>query len=302
MMLNIFNYLKRPEYLLRPRQALTRLARIGKPVPDSATVRLPWNASVTVHTCENVGRDIYFYGIFDKIVPEAIWRLLDKGETAVEIGANIGQNSSLMAARTGPNGRVLAFEPHPEIFEELKGNHERSQNSGLAPVKLERVALGEASGEATLIETEEFVQNRGSATLRSNTSAIPGFKVSVRRLDDFLGAADRVGVCKIDVEGHELSVLRGAEQSLARKAIRDIIFEDFNPKPSSVTEILARHGFSLFELHGAWLKPRLAPVARGEDAHRRGFAFNYLATLDPQRAKLRFQTVGWHCLTCRSSR
>jgi FkbM family methyltransferase len=293
---NPLKYFSKPEYVMRPRQALRRLARIGKPVPESATVRLPWNANVTVHTRENVGAEIYFYGIFDKTVPEAIWRLLDEGETGVEIGANIGQNSSLMAARSGHRGRVLAFEPHPEIFEELKANHERSRNPAFAPVQLERVALGETTGEATLIEAEEFTHNRGSAAIRTTNTPGAGIKVSVRLLDDFLGAADRVGVCKIDVEGHELSVLKGAKQILARKAIRDIIFEDFNPKPSPVTELLTHCGFTLFELRESWLKPRLAPIVSGDTAGRRGFAFNYLATLDPGRAIKRFRAPGWRCL------
>jgi FkbM family methyltransferase len=294
-MLNPIKYFSKPEYLMRPRQVLKRLARIGKPVPELATVRLPWNASVTVHIRENVGQSIYFYGIFDKVVPEAIWRLLDKGETGVEIGANIGQNSSLMSVRAGSNGRVLAFEPHPVIFKELQANHELSRNRDFAPVQLERVALGEMSGESTLIETEEFTHNRGSAALGTSGSSPTGINVSVRPLDSFLAAIDRIGVCKIDVEGHELSVLKGAEQALARNAIRDIIFEDFNPKPSAVTELLTRHGFTLFELHEAWLKPRLASMVVG-NALRRGFGCNYLATLDAPRAAKRFHPPGWRCL------
>src|SRR5579871_3974155 len=99
---NILNYFKRPEYVFRPRQALLRFRRFGKPAQAKEVVELPWGAPVTVHPRENVGSDIYHYGIFDRIVPEAIYRLAEEGEWAMEVGANIGQNCSLMAYRTGP--------------------------------------------------------------------------------------------------------------------------------------------------------------------------------------------------------
>ena len=129
--------------MLRPSQTLQRFMRIGKPVPGFAIVQLPWGAKIGVHPNENVGSEIYHYGIFDKIVPEAIWRLLDHGDTAFEIGANIGQNCSLMAAKVGRDGHVLAFEPHPEIFAELKANCALAKQLNWASIQLENVALGE---------------------------------------------------------------------------------------------------------------------------------------------------------------
>src|SRR5579871_5650959 len=119
---NIFNYLRRPEYVFRPRQVLHRFRRILKPPQATELVELPWGAPVSVRPTENVGNAIFYYGIFDLVVPEAIYRLADEGEWAMEVGANIGQNCSLMAYRTGRRGHVIAFEPHPEIFRELKDN------------------------------------------------------------------------------------------------------------------------------------------------------------------------------------
>src|SRR5207247_2560579 len=123
------------------------------------------------------------------------------------------------------------FEPHPDIFAELKHNYERWPRAGFAPIQLESVALGKTTGETTLIMPKEFATNRGSAFLRDGAAAENGINVPVRRLDDFLEGIERVGVCKIDVEGHELAVLEGAEQTLRRHGIRDIVFEDFDPKP-----------------------------------------------------------------------
>jgi FkbM family methyltransferase len=295
---SVFNYLKRPEYVFRPLQVLRRFRRMGKEIPATASVALPWGAILKVRTSEHIGNDIFHYGIFDRIVPEAIYRLADPGELAVEVGANIGQNCSLLAVRTAPGGRVIAFEPHPEIFGELKSNAslwpERAGNN----IQLENCALGEANDEAWLVDGSEFHHNRGSASLlNGDPQKIEGrkYKVAVRRLDDFVLAPAKVGVCKIDVEGHELSVLKGARETLGRGAIRDVIFEDFAPMPSPTVEFLRNHRFTIFQLSATWWKPRLQETGPGISPPK---GYNYLATLDPQRAEARFRAGGWRCLMC----
>jgi FkbM family methyltransferase len=216
------------------------------------------------------------------------------GEVAVEIGANIGQSCSLMARKAGPSGRVLAFEPHPEIVEELRQNAARWSRTQYAVSQIEPVALGASPGEALLDMGPEFATNRGSATLRGNgTPASQSVKISIARLDDFLHEIHSVGVCKIDVEGHELDVLKGGSHALERRMIRDIIFEDFNPQPSAVTTLLVRYGYELFRLDANWLKPLLSAA---DAAQRNPPSHNYLATLDPARTLARFRPLGWRCL------
>ena len=291
-------FVRKPEYLYRPSQVFHRFRRLWHKKQVVETVRLPWGASVKVNTAENVGIAIYHYSIFDKIVPETIWRLLDAGETGVDVGANIGQNSSVMAFRSGPSGRVLAFEPHPEIFEELKTNVGRWPASLTTCLQLENVALGPTDGEAYLADGLEFQHNRGSAAICDvATTAGRTFKVRLRKLDSYIPESTTVGVCKIDVEGHELDVLEGAGKTLERKGIRDIIFEDFNAQPSPVTQLLRHYGFEIFRLVERWLKPAILPL---EYSGKRGgfFSYNYLATLNPQRAVDRFRAPGWRCLIC----
>jgi FkbM family methyltransferase len=286
-MLNPITFLKKPEYFFHPSQALRRFRRIWHSPQEVETTRLPWGTPVTVRIAENVGSDIFWYGVFDRIVPEAIWRLLDKGETGVDIGANIGQNSSVMALRSGLSGWVIAFEPHPVTFAELQQNVANWANLRMARIQLENVALGRENGEAQLVI-------RGYLSGASLAAQGEGVKVPVRQLDDFLKGMP-VSVCKIDVEGHELAVLEGAAQALSRQAIRDVIFEDFNPMPSPVARLLQKNGFSVYQLTSGWLKPSLAPVREGIN-HPKDFSYNYLATLAPQRARDRFRAPGWRCL------
>jgi FkbM family methyltransferase len=298
-MLNIFKYLRRPEYLFRPRQVLRRIRRIWRPVRAEELVELPWGAQVTVRPNENIGSEIYYYGIFDRVVPEAIYRLADKNELSLDVGANIGQNCSLMAFRACSGGRVIAFEPHPEIFGELKANAGRWPEKIRRNLQLENFALGEIAGETWLTNGSEFEHNRGSATLCDSTSPNSrAFKVNLRQLDDYIRETETVGVCKIDVEGHELSVLKGATRALRRKAIRDIIFEDFSQMLSPTAQFLQKHGFTIFQLIPSWWRPVLAEVL-SEGKPKKDFSCNYLATLDPQRAATRFIAGGWHCLTGR---
>lgn len=298
-MLNLFNFLRRPEYVLRPVQVLRRLNRIGTSPGSRESVLLPWGARVAVDPKENIGSDIYYYGIFDKIVPETIWRLLEPGELAIEVGANLGQNCSLMAVRTGPSGRVIAFEPHPEIFNELKTNANEWKHLDLGSLDLQQIALGGENGTATLTTDEEFHRNRGSASVHAEATP-GGIPIAIQRLDSILPTETKVGVCKIDVEGHELAVLAGSERLLRQGEIRDIVFEDFHPQPSAVTSHLRALGYTVFRLRSRWLKPELLPID-STDADTNS-SHNFLATIEPERAAEKFRPMGWLCFGSLSQR
>jgi hypothetical protein len=96
----------RPEYLYRPAQLWRRLRR--RAVLAHGDVRLAWGLPIEIQTAGYVSVDILNLGVYDRVVPEAICRLLDR-EWALDVGANVGQNASIMALIAGPHGRVLAF-------------------------------------------------------------------------------------------------------------------------------------------------------------------------------------------------
>src|SRR5687767_7277141 len=115
-----------PEYFLRPRQILLRWRRklaggLSHSVPGPIA-NLPWGLSLRLTTPELIQNAIWLKGVYDVVLTETIWRLLDDGDTAIDVGAHIGYMSSVMAARVGAQGRVLAFEPHPDLFRELAAN------------------------------------------------------------------------------------------------------------------------------------------------------------------------------------
>jgi len=293
--------LAKPHYVWRPRQALLRVVRAMRRTPDDATVTLPWGAALRICPSEDIGRSIWTTGVYDLVASEAIWRLLDPGETAVDVGANIGYFTSLMACRAGPTGTMLAAEPHPEIHRALAQNVEglRAAGTKTAAVGLLRAALSDAAGRLTLWEPPEFVTNRGTARLSTDAAGASAdgagrrFEVDVVTLDDWCGTS-RPAVLKLDVEGHELSVLRGAAHLLAARAIRDIVYEDHDPAASGIRAHLERHGFCVFALGQRITGPALLPPDTASPLH---FAPpSVLATLQPERARTRLAPRGWKVL------
>src|ERR1035438_2469227 len=90
----------RPEYLFNPRQIWRRLRRHSLCARNA--IELAWGLPVEVDPSSCVGLDVINIGVHDRVVAEAIYRLLDPSEVAFDVGANIGQNVSMMALVLGP--------------------------------------------------------------------------------------------------------------------------------------------------------------------------------------------------------
>jgi FkbM family methyltransferase len=129
----------------------------------------------------------------------------------VDVGANRGVYTYFMSRAVGQGGRVLAYEPQPDLAAYVQAGMARAHNVTVRPV-----ALGERLGTAELtIPSRDGRPEQGWATLRANVG--PGRKavVDVTTLDDEL-SDDDVSFIKIDVEGFELQVIQGARQLLRR--------------------------------------------------------------------------------------
>jgi len=295
--MNPFRILLTPEYFFRPRQAWLRFSRgLSGPVPDSAQVTLPWGDRIRVHPRETIGAHLWYYGIFDLAVAEVLTRLIDPGDTVVDVGANIGQMTSLMRWRSGQTGEVLAFEPHPELFRSLEELVQSGgASSALAPVRLFRTALSDCTGSAWLDPGPRWETNQGlSRIVHHSDRGTEKFPVELRRLDELLAADVQIGLMKVDVEGHELAVFRGAERLLARRAVRDIVYEDLGEQTAELSGLLRAQGFEIFALQANFWRPRLC--APEERKSNRQTGENYLATLAPERALTRLQPGGWQVL------
>jgi FkbM family methyltransferase len=289
--------LLKPEWIWRPRQAWRRL--LFRPSDEFMPLPLPWDCTISARSAEIVGRCIATHGLYDLPLTEAITRLTDAGDSALDIGANIGYITLVLARSAGPAGRVLCFEPNPALLPTLRTNVDNWKSLQVAPIQIETFAISERNGDALLGFPEDYARNQGLASLELKKDGVP---VSVRRLDsmEIKGA----GIMKLDVEGHEAAALSGAEGLLAGGQIRDILFEEHGSYPARSHKILLEHRYNIFRVTGSIWRPLLLPP---EAPPRRTFLPPtyppcYLATADPSRAHARFAPWGWSALTARLRR
>jgi FkbM family methyltransferase len=150
---------------------------------------------------------------FEDIIQTFYCNVLRPGDCAIDIGANYGMHTLPMADAVGPRGRVLAFEPIPHVNEKLTA---RIRDVGKRDiVELHRVALSDHSGHA---EFNVVVADVGYSGLKAKPYPFETGKqlirVAVERLDRFTEQHDSIRFIKIDVEGAEFPVLRGATKTL----------------------------------------------------------------------------------------
>lgn len=293
--------LNQPQYVLRPRSMLRRLLRPRDSYDARAlaTARLPWGLEITVQAGESVGYTIQTAGVFDISVSEAIYRLLDLGDVATDVGAHVGYMTGLMATRVGSDGNVVAFEPHPDVFAVLERNVAQwNELHGLGPISTRRIALSNEAGRGELIVTESFGRNTGLASLRPSREWL-GKSVEQREVEletlDRLFDDESLGLLKIDVEGTEFDVLQGGERILRERRVRDIVFEHMEDYPSDCTRFLEGFGLTILSLDHSLLGPRVAHAS--ERPPRQGWEGpSYLATFEPARAVRRLRRRGWWVL------
>jgi FkbM family methyltransferase len=281
--MTVLERLSKPQYIYRPSQILRRM-RLG----DEAeiVVPTPWGSPLLVAQKDTIGAGIARMGVHELAVSEAMWRLADREDLALDVGANIGYFAGLLARRVS---EVIAFEPNPQLYRFIASNIERWDAAGL--VVLDTRAASDKAGTAVLHLPADFESNYGIATLEPGAETV-SHEVPTVRLDDVIEGR-RVGILKLDVEGHELSVLRGAGSSLRDGLIRDVFFEDHQPLPSPVSSLLEAEGFTINGIEERLAGPVLTAaghVPEGLDAP------TYLATRDPERAARLMGPRGWLCL------
>ena len=170
---------------------------------------------------ESVGWTCFRERRWDPHVEACIRTILRPGQTAIDVGANLGYFTAVLAQCVGPAGRVWSFEPVPETYELLRLCTSLNDYAHVTP---SRVALGAANGE---IDMTYDRRHSGIATMHPDHVAGDTQRVEVRSLDTLVSAGEvvrRPDLIKVDVEGHEIDVLRGAQKMIS-EASPSIVFE-----------------------------------------------------------------------------
>ena len=171
------------------------------------------------------GRFAYFLKRWnDAGTQSVLLTLLQPGDTFVDIGANVGMATLTAARAVGPGGRILAFEPNPEVSSILAQSLRRN---GLDQVELHPCGIGERPGHFSLFVPDS---NHGEASLGTQFADRPGKLVEVDVVDGSrLDALDGCNFIKIDVEGYEVHVIEAITETIRRH------------RPFVSTEVVERH-------------------------------------------------------------
>jgi FkbM family methyltransferase len=158
---------------------------------------------------EDLGwEDLAFRGVFETGTSRLMAKVLRKTDCVLDIGANLGWYTLIMASAVS-DGQCHAFEPHPKLFQRLERHLEL--NGSPKNVRANQLALGDQNGAVDLYSFTELGLGHSSIS-HLNRSDAAKLSVPIRTLDSYLHETDikSVHLVKIDVEGAEMSVLRGA--------------------------------------------------------------------------------------------
>ena len=249
------------------------------PVP----VRLPFGAWWMLRN-DNLGEPLRA-GTFEKKEAAFIERFLRPGMTVLDVGAHHGLYTLLASKRVGRSGRVFSFEPSPRERRALRLHLALNLCRN---VKVQGLALGSSETEATLHVVQG--SQTGCNSLRPPvvfSSTVP-LRVRVTSLDAWLNlnGISSVNFIKLDVEGGELDVLKGASQLLERRPrpVFLVEVEDVRTIPWGyrAREILTH----LSDMEYKWFSPSANGAIRELDVRSDDFVANFIACPPERRNEI----------------
>jgi FkbM family methyltransferase len=202
-----------PRRLLRSVQfGLARLtSRDGYVVARAA----PYGLTFKGPAADVITRHIYRLGAHEPVITRYLLEnvRLGAGDIALDVGANLGWYSVLLNRLSAPGARIFAFEPDPRTYGLLLTNLAANEATRVTALN---IALGAEAGSATLRRYKD--SNNGRHSLIPGDDIAGSITVLLDTLDAFAAAqgiaGQRIAFMKIDVEGFEYFVLRGATQLL----------------------------------------------------------------------------------------
>ncbi|HTD31950.1 MAG TPA: FkbM family methyltransferase [Steroidobacteraceae bacterium] len=234
----------------------------------------PFGLTFTGPAADVITRHIYRLGAHEPAITRYLIEHLHlgAGEVALDVGANIGWYSILLQHLSEPGAQIFAFEPDPETYSLLRTNLRANAAERVTALNL---ALGDAPGTAQLRRYKH--SNNGRHTLVVDGPAADMVPVAVDTLAAFWSAhalgSRPLRFLKIDVEGFEYFVLRGAGELLTRCAN---IFLEYSPAslrlaglgPDVLIELLRAARLSARAFRGGQLVPMsLTELAQVQEQH-----------------------------------
>ena len=213
---------------------------------------------------------VFFLGEYEPFISSIAQRLIRNGDICLDVGANFGWYSTLMALRAGPEGHVHSFEPVPKTFAQLARNIDLLSDA--AKVTINNLALGDRDAVLKINLFEDLTSGHASlADNKEHTSTTVDCEMTT--LDKYLEIhdIDRVGFVKVDIEGAEMMFLRGAGRLFSRGELPIILMEmasaqteRFGYLPNELIKFMSGRGrYTFYRIDEE--RRKLLPIDRFED-------------------------------------
>lgn len=213
---------------------------------------ITWNLDLN----EGIDFSIFMFGYFERETVIALDRLINKGDTIIDIGANIGAHTLHMAQKATNNGKVYAIEPTDYAFTKLTKNLQNNPNLK-KQVNLRQVLIVDDDNDMT----EEIYSSWPLNNVQDRHEVHCGIKKTImgakkQRLDEFIISEQiyQVDLIKLDVDGNELEVLAGGRELI--KKFSPIFVMEFGPDQYEMKEdfdesvnLLVSMGYKFFSLN-----------------------------------------------------
>jgi FkbM family methyltransferase len=200
---------------------------------------------------DGIAREVCFMGYYEPQETVLMLSLLRPGMSFVDVGANWGYFTLLGSDLVGRSGRVIAFEPHPTLYAQLRGNVLRNNLTWTTALP---IAITNTEGEMTLagFEEEETTNWGVSHLIDAPDYEGPQFQVLTGLLEVLLDnqGVREIDMLKIDIEGAEALVLPTMSKGLSQARYKRILLElhpialkERGVAPKSLIETLISHGY-----------------------------------------------------------
>jgi len=240
------------------------LARVAARKDNGWTTCSPGNgALLRVNLHDRIERLMWGH-VYEPHVQKCLGALLSPGDVYVDVGAHIGYHAVWGASLVGQAGKVFAFEADPVNFERLSENLrpfpgsvaiKRAVWSSSGTVTFERSSQSGESGWGTLTAVRDL---KSGEHLEANSVSLNDWSAE--------NGIDRLTLMKIDAEGSEVGILKGADSLIDKfrpaiiSEVNAVVLEQAKTSAAALMSTLERPRYTLFEFEGTRLEA--FPVSR----------------------------------------
>lgn len=194
-----------------------------------------------------VGRSFEHYGEFSESEAQLFRQICVRGDRVADVGANIGAHTLMLANQVGPSGRVYAFEPQRGVFQTLCAN--MAINS-IGNTECFQAAVSNESGFINIPDIRYDLEgNFGGFEIEKFSQS--GIKTPVVSLDEILDVP-ALKLIKVDVEGMERGVIKGARETIRKHSPVLYVENDRIDQSKALIEEIRRLDYRMF-----WHRPPL---------------------------------------------